>query len=366
MPGWASSHVLDGRGVAVGQEIDDVARLEVDDDGAVALPLAPGPVVDADESRGCRGSSPRLLDATQQGIGAGRHGGLLRQPRPGFTTQGRADGEVGPGESRGRASMPGREAVERLDEDAARASRAGTEESADGHPETDSMPEDRFLGEVASVAAMDPPGLVAAGGTGCVGVRRRDAESQGVAIEVGTDQATADGGAQKLGQKQEVPPKEMGTVNRTREGITYLRSWIIKSAGEPISALISTGCHGPSTGRSSRTTPDRWRRTSRPPSPRTPARCSTRSSASDSWTGGSRRWRRPSGTTTATTGGRVPRSSCTTGRMTTSSRSSLTRWPTRRCGWGGRVTLYPYLGKDHYQPANRYVTTTLADFARLR
>ena len=72
------------------------------------------------------------------------------------------------------------------------------------------MPEDRLLGEVASVAAMDPPGLVAAGGTGGVGVRRRDAESQGVAIEVGPDQATADGGAQKLGQEQGVPPKEMG------------------------------------------------------------------------------------------------------------------------------------------------------------
>jgi acetyl esterase/lipase len=33
---------------------------------------------------------------------------------------------------------------------------------------------------------------------------------------------------------------------------------------------------------------------------------------------------------------------------------------------GGRVTLYPYLGKDHYQPASRYVTTSLADFSGLR
>jgi acetyl esterase/lipase len=32
---------------------------------------------------------------------------------------------------------------------------------------------------------------------------------------------------------------------------------------------------------------------------------------------------------------------------------------------GARVKLYPYLGKDHYQPVNNYVTTTLADFARL-
>jgi len=41
----------DGRGIAVRQEIDDVVRLEVDNDGALALSFAPGPVVDADEFR---------------------------------------------------------------------------------------------------------------------------------------------------------------------------------------------------------------------------------------------------------------------------------------------------------------------------
>jgi acetyl esterase/lipase len=33
---------------------------------------------------------------------------------------------------------------------------------------------------------------------------------------------------------------------------------------------------------------------------------------------------------------------------------------------GGRVKLYPYLGKDHYQPVNRYVTRSLADFEKAR
>jgi dienelactone hydrolase len=33
---------------------------------------------------------------------------------------------------------------------------------------------------------------------------------------------------------------------------------------------------------------------------------------------------------------------------------------------GSRVNLYPYLGKDHYQPVNTYVTRSLADFASLR
>lgn len=43
---------LDGRGVTIGQEVDDVVRLEVDDEGAVVLSFGPGPVVDADESWG--------------------------------------------------------------------------------------------------------------------------------------------------------------------------------------------------------------------------------------------------------------------------------------------------------------------------
>jgi dienelactone hydrolase len=33
---------------------------------------------------------------------------------------------------------------------------------------------------------------------------------------------------------------------------------------------------------------------------------------------------------------------------------------------GGRVELYPYLEKNHYQSVNTYVTTTLADFAKLK
>ena len=69
------------------------------------------------------------------------------------------------------------------------------------------MTEDRFLGEMAIVAAMHPPSLVAADGTGCVRVRRRDPESQSVVVEVGTDQATADRSAQKLRQEQRVPPR---------------------------------------------------------------------------------------------------------------------------------------------------------------
>ena len=208
---------LDGRGITVRQEIDDVAGLEVDDDGAIALPLAPGPVVDADEPRGPRRWRPRPLDAPQQRVGAGRHGGLPRQPRPGFAPQGRADGEVELVEPRGRAGMPGREPVERLHEDATRTFRLRTGESADRHAETDLVPEDRLLGETAGVAAVDPPGLVAAGRARCPGAGGRDPQGQGVAVEVGPDQATAGRGAQELRQEQVGPPGTRG------QGITQER-----------------------------------------------------------------------------------------------------------------------------------------------
>lgn len=32
---------------------------------------------------------------------------------------------------------------------------------------------------------------------------------------------------------------------------------------------------------------------------------------------------------------------------------------------GGTVTLYPYLGKNHYEPVNMYVTRSLADFSKI-
>jgi len=203
------------------------AGLRASVDGAVALPFAPGPVVDADKSRGYRRSSPRPLDASQQRIGAGRHGGLCRQPRPGFTTQGRADGEVSSGAACGRTGMLLRESIERLDEDAARASRSGTEESADSHLETNLVPEGRFLGEAAGVAAVNRPTFMAADRTGCVRVRRRDPESQGDAIEISPGQATADGSAQKLGEKQGMSPREMKAVNQPGGRQPALRSWVI-------------------------------------------------------------------------------------------------------------------------------------------
>src|SRR3954468_2023237 len=121
--------------------------------------------------------------------------------------------------------MPGREGAERLGEDATRTFRIGTEESADSHLETNLGPKGGFLRDTASVAAVGPPGLVSADGTGCFGVGRGDSESQVEAIEVGADQGTADRDMQKLSQKQERPPK------RWESGFTQSGGQLIYAPG---------------------------------------------------------------------------------------------------------------------------------------
>ena len=96
------------------------------------------------------------------------------------------------------------------------------------------MPEGRFVCETTCVTAMHSPSLVAAHGTGCVGVRRGDPESQGDVVEVGADQATAERSTQKLRQKQGKPLKERRIVDQPSGVTPYRRSWIIRSAGEPL------------------------------------------------------------------------------------------------------------------------------------
>jgi hypothetical protein len=79
------------------------------------------------------------------------------------------------------------------------------------------MAEGGFLGELASVAAMDSPGLLSARGTGCMRGRGSDPEGQCGAIEFGPDQATADGSTQELGEEQARLPTDE-EWERTRRG----------------------------------------------------------------------------------------------------------------------------------------------------
>jgi hypothetical protein len=116
-PGWASSHAATVFVFAVGHEVDDVAPLQVHDDGAVALPLAPRPVVDPHDARRRPRYVLELLDPAEQRVRAGGHGDEHGETGAGLAAQRIADGLVGPPEAVGRPGVLRSETGEALGED---------------------------------------------------------------------------------------------------------------------------------------------------------------------------------------------------------------------------------------------------------
>lgn len=82
---------LDGGGLAVGKNVDDLAPLQVADDASVAMPALPRPVVDADHTR-CQ---PRLrrprADGPQQRVPAHQHQQAPGQPLARTTAERQAE-----------------------------------------------------------------------------------------------------------------------------------------------------------------------------------------------------------------------------------------------------------------------------------
>ena len=64
-------------GGAVGQEVEYAMVLQIDQDGPIALPTSPGPLIDANNLRGGRGRYGGALHQPEQG------GGARRQAEPG-------------------------------------------------------------------------------------------------------------------------------------------------------------------------------------------------------------------------------------------------------------------------------------------
>ena len=73
-------------GVAIGQEIDDAALLEVAQDRAVALAAAPGPIIDPEHARAARliGATLASTEAEER-VGAQGRAETLGQPRAGLS-----------------------------------------------------------------------------------------------------------------------------------------------------------------------------------------------------------------------------------------------------------------------------------------
>ena len=116
-----------GRGRAVGQEVDDAVPLKVAEDGAVALPTPPRPVVDTEHAhlrRGDRCGAGRSHEA-QERVAADRHGQLLGQARSGLAAQRQADARLRLAQARGPARLGPRHPGQGLGEDHSRARGVG-------------------------------------------------------------------------------------------------------------------------------------------------------------------------------------------------------------------------------------------------
>jgi hypothetical protein len=78
----------DGRGLAVGQQIDHLVRLEIDEDGPVSTAALPGPVIDAQDAR--RRHRLRVRPGgcqTQQCVGTCRNRDPCSQPCTRFAAE---------------------------------------------------------------------------------------------------------------------------------------------------------------------------------------------------------------------------------------------------------------------------------------
>ena len=130
--GAVTSHDLDagmplqpvghGGGLAVGQQVDDLASFQIAQDRAVALTAPPGPIIDAEHSRCAlclRGSA--TSHEAQQRVGADRQAEAPRQACAGFTAERETEVVLEVAEAVSAACAGLGNAGEALGEDTARA-----------------------------------------------------------------------------------------------------------------------------------------------------------------------------------------------------------------------------------------------------
>ncbi len=92
-PGMLTKPLRQRLGLTVRQQVHDLVALEVDEDGAVAMPTPPGPIIDAENlrrwRRGLRHDGSGCH--TEQRVRAGRDGKPLSQPSRGLAAKCKRD-----------------------------------------------------------------------------------------------------------------------------------------------------------------------------------------------------------------------------------------------------------------------------------
>ena len=229
----------EGAGVAVGQQIHDLAALEVDQDRAVAAALAPRPLVHPEHARRRRLGACRRFGEPQERVGAGGHRETRREPGSRLAAKGEGDlaldvGEAlaAPGEGTGDAGQP-------LGEGPPRAGGLGAEEAPRPDPDGHGTTLPGQVGEAPLVAAVH-----ARGGGATVRARRggqAGSGDDGDAVRLGQDllddEPAGDQREEALGHSG------FGAAWNVRLMCSSAAPWptaATQSAGEPISFGLYT------------------------------------------------------------------------------------------------------------------------------
>lgn len=152
-------------GISVRQQIEDAVAFQIADDRSVALPLAPGPVDDADHPRRVRRLEPGCADHPQQRVAAYRHGEFARQARAGFTADREADHQLALAEAGGASRFRLHRFRQPFRKDPLMALRIGATEPPGVKPDFDNPSLPRQISHPAHVVTVDAAGSAAAGGT---------------------------------------------------------------------------------------------------------------------------------------------------------------------------------------------------------
>ncbi len=152
-PGMPLQPVGHGGGLAVGQQVDDLATFQIAQDRAVALTAPPGPIIDAEHARCAvclRGSA--TSHEAQQRVGADRQAEAPRQACAGFTAERETEVVLEVAEAVSAACAGLSNAGEALGEDTARAMwlRATPSPRLDRDDDAPALP--REIGQGAGVA----------------------------------------------------------------------------------------------------------------------------------------------------------------------------------------------------------------------
>ena len=145
-----------GLSPAVGQQVDDPVTLQVAQDRAVALALAPGPVINTQDTGRRQGLQRRLTDAAQQGRGADRDRHRARHACSSIAAQCQGDGVVQGTKAIGVASSRLSDGRRVFGERPFPADGVDAAEAADAYPQNKLTSQTGNVADAAVVVAVNP------------------------------------------------------------------------------------------------------------------------------------------------------------------------------------------------------------------